>query len=85
MDSDVTIPSNAFYNSVIENPTISTVILPLNLIEISDYAFYKSSIISIDIPPTVKRIGAHAFDNSKITSLIIRIVIYSKDFFKYLL
>ena len=32
---------------------------------------YKSSIISIDIPPTVKRIGAHAFDNSKITSLII--------------
>ena len=69
--TDVTIPSNAFYNSVIENPTISTVILPLNLIEISDYAFYKSSIISIDIPPTVKRIGAHAFDNSKITSLII--------------
>ena len=69
--TDVTIPSNAFYNSVIENPTISTVILPLNLIEISDYAFYKSSIISIDIPLTVKRIGAHAFDNSKITSLII--------------
>ena len=69
--TDVTIPSNAFYNSVIENPTISTVILPLNLIEISDYAFYKSSIISIDIPLTVKSIGAHAFDNSKITSLII--------------
>ena len=55
LDMD-TIPASAFSGS-----SLQTVLLPKNLMIISDSAFYQSEITSITIPETVVEIGNYAF------------------------
>lgn len=60
-DLDVTtFPVEAFYGSALQ-----TIILPKNLVAISDRAFAQSNITSISIPETVTEIGHSAFSECK--------------------
>lgn len=46
----------------IGNSNISTIYLPNSLLEIGGYAFTESSLVEINLPSSITRIGAGAFD-----------------------
>ena len=57
-----------WYNS---RESIKKVIIQNGAINIGNYAFYSSNIVSIDIPDSVTTIGSYAFLNSKLSSIVL--------------
>lgn len=49
--------------------SIENIVLPTNLIEVGDYAFYRVSFTSLDIPKTLSKIGNYAFYTESLTNI----------------
>ena len=54
-----TIEANAFYG----NTVLKTVSLPASLLEIGDYAFRKSGLVSVEFPENLATLGSRVFEN----------------------
>ncbi|MHA7965953.1 leucine-rich repeat protein [Paenibacillus sp. CAU 1782] len=51
-------------------PKLASVVIPNSVVEIQTYAFRYNSLTSIDLPDNLLRIGASAFENNPLTSVV---------------
>ena len=61
------LPNGSFYNC----EKLNDVKLPIELTDIGERAFYKSAIASITFPSSLQKIDAWAFQNTKLTNVVI--------------
>ena len=61
------LPNGSFYNC----EKLNDVKLPIELTDIGERAFYKSAIASITCPSSLQKIDAWAFQNTKLTNVVI--------------
>lgn len=61
------LPNGSFYNC----EKLNNVKLPIELTDIGESAFYKSAIASITFPSSLQKIDAWAFQNTKLTNVVI--------------
>ena len=61
------LPNGSFYNC----EKLNDVKLPIELTDIGECAFYKSAIASITFPSSLQKIDAWAFQNTKLTNVVI--------------
>lgn len=68
------IPSNAFASSATTQTALKTIILPTNLVNIEENAFFRCTALSeVTIPETVTYVGAGAFSTcSALTKIIVK-------------
>ncbi len=55
----------AIADNAVNNPAVTTVLLPKTLVKIGDNAFEGSSVVAVAIPESVKSIGVGAFKDAK--------------------
>ncbi len=72
--TDVTLPSNLFKMGafVFANcPVLTNIKMGVNVLEIGDYAFYKSTLRTINLSPTITSIGKGAFAFTEVSKISI--------------